>query len=40
MAGSIHVGFRVLSDEESGLVLFGVWVAGRLEAEKGIEITF
>jgi hypothetical protein len=40
MTGSIYVGFGVLSDEESGLVLFGVQVAGRLEAEGEIAITF
>jgi hypothetical protein len=40
MTDSIYVGFRVLSDEQSGLVLFGVWVAGLVEAEGGIAITF
>jgi len=31
MTGSIYLGFRVFSYEESGLVLFGVWMAGRLK---------
>ena len=40
MTDSIYVGFRVLSDEESDLVLLGVWMAGLLEAEGGIAIPF
>jgi len=38
MTGSIYLGLRVFSYEESGLVLFGVWMAGRLKRKGELRL--